>query len=282
MGKVAVVTDSKAYIDEETRRKENITMIPLNVIFGTESYREEIEISAVEFYEKMRNAEQLPKTSQPAVGEFVDLYEQLAKEYTDIIVITLSSEISGTYQAAVTAASMVDKVRVHVFDSEISSAPQSFYALKAAKMAKACEQANVIVAHLIEMKKRGMLAYFMVDDLTNLKLGGRLTGAQAFFGSLLQIKPVLTFEDKIIKPFEKIRTRKKALNRLIELFDEDVKENESVHAAIIHANRPDDAAQLKRKLEQDYDNVKIDIGYFGPVLGTHLGEGAIGLTWYKP
>lgn len=282
MGKVAVVTDSTAYIDEETRRKENITMIPLNVIFGTESYREEIEISAVEFYEKMRNAEQLPKTSQPAVGEFVDLYEQLAKEYTDIIVITLSSEISGTYQAAVTAAGMVDKVRVHVFDSEISSAPQSFYALKAAKMAKACEQANVIVAHLIEMKKRGMLAYFMVDDLTNLKLGGRLTGAQAFFGSLLQIKPVLTFEDKIIKPFEKIRTRKKALNRLIELFDEDVKENESVHAAIIHANRPDDAAQLKRKLEQDYDNVKIDIGYFGPVLGTHLGEGAIGLTWYKP
>lgn len=282
MAKTAVITDSTSYIDRSERQENNIFMIPLNVIFGSDSYREEIEMKTSDFYNKMRNIEELPKTSQPAVGEFVELYEQLGKEYNEIVVITLSSGISGTYQSALSAVDLAENVKVHVFDSEISCAAQGFYVLEASKMAQSGKSGEEIINRLNDIKRKGIKAYFMVDDLTNLKLGGRLSGAQAFFGGLLKIKPVLTFEDKVIQPFEKIRTRKKAIGRLFEIFDNDAKSGEDIHAAVIHANRPDDAAEMKKELESKYGNATVDISYFGPVIGTHLGEGAIGLTWYKP
>lgn len=282
MSNTVVITDSTSYIDESIRKKKNIKMIPLNVIFGAESFLEEIELSSMDFYERMRGAEELPKTSQPAVGEFLKLYEKLGEEYSDIIVITLASGISGTYQSAVTAGNMVENVNVHVFDSEISSSPQAFFVHEAADMALEGRSAEDIMARLNEIKEKGVEAFFMVNDLTNLRLGGRLTGAQAFFGSLLQIKPVLEFKDGGIVPFEKIRTRRKALARLKELFDNDVKDGEQVNATVIHANRLEDAEEFKKELEDKYANITVDISYFGPVLGTHLGEGAIGLTWYKP
>lgn len=282
MAKTAVITDSTSYIDRSERQENNIFMIPLNVIFGSDSYREEIEMKTSDFYNKMRSIEELPKTSQPAVGEFVELYEQLGKEYNEIVVITLSSGISGTYQSALSAVDLAENVKVHVFDSEISCAAQGFYVLEASKMAQSGKSGEEIINRLNDIKRKGIKAYFMVDDLTNLKLGGRLSGAQAFFGGLLKIKPVLTFEDKVIQPFEKIRTRKKAIGRLFEIFDNDAKSGEDIHAAVIHANRPDDAAEMKKELESKYGNATVDISYFGPVIGTHLGEGAIGLTWYKP
>lgn len=283
MAKTAVITDSTSYIDDAIRKEKNIVMIPLNVIFGEESFLEEIELTAEQFYEKMRGAEELPKTSQPAVGEFVQLYEELREsQYTDIIVVTLSSGISGTFQAAQTAATMVENVNVYVFDSEISCSAQAFFVLEAAEMAIDGKDGKAIVTRLDEIKQKGMEAFFVVDDLTNLRLGGRLSGAQAFFGGLLQIKPVLEFKDGRIVPFEKIRTRKRALARLRELFHNDVQDGEKVNATVIHGNRPDDATEIKQELEKKYDNVTVDISYFGPVIGTHLGEGAIGLTWYKP
>lgn len=282
MSETIIVTDSTSYIDEEARKKYNIVMIPLTVIFGSESFREEIDITPLEFYERMRGIEQLPTTSQPPVGEFVQLYEELSETYENIIVITLSSEISGTYQSAFTASDMVENVNVHVFDSEISSAPQAAYVLEAAKLAEAGESAEDIMQRLNEMKVNGFKTFFMVEDLTNLRLGGRLTGAQAFFGSLLQIKPVLTFADKIIQPYEKIRTRRRAITRLTELFAEDASSGKSIHASVLHANCLEDANKLKKTLEEKHENVVIDIGYFGPVLGTHLGEKAVGLTWYTP
>lgn len=283
MAKTAVITDSTSYIDDAIRKEKNIVMIPLNVIFGEESFLEEIELTAEQFYEKMRGAEELPKTSQPAIGEFVQLYEELREsQYTDIIVVTLSSGISGTFQAAQTAATMVENVNVYVFDSEISCSAQAFFVLEAAEMAIDGKDGKAIVARLDEIKQKGMEAFFVVDDLTNLRLGGRLSGAQAFFGGLLQIKPVLEFKDGGIVPFEKIRTRKRALARLRELFHNDVQDGEKVNATVIHANRPDDATEIKQELEKKYDNVTVDISYFGPVIGTHLGEGAVGLTWYKP
>ncbi|PWA12633.1 fatty acid-binding protein DegV [Pueribacillus theae] len=282
MAKTAVITDSTSYIDRSKRQENNIFMIPLNVIFGSDSYREEIELKTSDFYNKMRNIEELPKTSQPAVGEFVELYERLGKEYNEIVVITLSSGISGTYQSALSAVDLAENVKVYVFDSEISCAAQGFYVLEASKMAQSGKSGEEIISRLNDIKRKGIKAYFMVDDLTNLKLGGRLSGAQAFFGGLLKIKPVLAFEDKVIQPFEKIRTRKKAIRRLFEIFDNDAKTGETIHAAVIHATCPDDAAEIKEELETKYRNATVEMGYFGPVIGTHLGEGAIGLTWYKP
>jgi DegV family protein with EDD domain len=277
--KTAVVTDSTAYIPKELREKWNIHMIPLSVIFGNETYREEMDISAEAFYEEVKNRE-LPTTSQPPIGEFVQLFEKLAQDYDEVVSIHLSSGISGTYQGAITAGTMVDGIKVYAFDSEVSAMVQGFYALEAAEMASQGKSGGEIMARLQEVKQSST-AYFMVDDLSHLQRGGRLSSAQAFIGSLLQVKPLLHFEDKMIVPFEKVRTRKKALNRVVDLLAEDVASGEAYRAVVIHANREADAIQWKNELEARFPNVEFMISYFGPVIGTHLGEGSMGMGWYK-
>ncbi|WP_226670828.1 DegV family protein [Metabacillus litoralis] len=278
--KTAIVTDSTAYIPKEIREKLNIHMIPLSVIFGSEIYEEEVEITSEQFFAEMKEKQEFPTTSQPSVGMFVELFEELAKNYDAVVSIHLSSGISGTFNGAVTASDMVDSINVYPFDSEISCMVQGFYALEASEMANDGKSPEEIMSRLHEMKQ-SMRAYFMVDDLTNLQRGGRLSGAQALIGSLLQVKPILHFEDKLITPFEKIRTKKKALNRVYELFHEDASQVVPMRAVVIHGNRPEEIEIIKRDLEAKYPHVEFMVSYFGPVVGTHLGEGAIGLGWYK-
>lgn len=278
--KTAVVTDSTAYIPKELREKWNIHMIPLNVIFGNEVYQEEIDITVSRFYEEVAVRE-LPTTSQPPIGQFVELFERLAEAgYDAVISIHLSSGISGTYQGAVTAGTVVEGIKVYPFDSEISCMVQGFYALDAAKLASDGTDAEAIVGMLEELKKSAR-AYFMVDDLAHLQRGGRLSSAQAFIGSLLQVKPLLHFVDKIIVPFEKIRTRRKAMKRIADLLGEDALSGGDYRGVIIHANREQEAEEWGNELAALYPNVELSVGYFGAVIGTHLGEGAMGLGWMK-
>ncbi|OAT81560.1 fatty acid-binding protein DegV [Bacillus sp. MKU004] len=278
--KTAIVTDSTAYIPKELRESLNIHMIPLSVILGGETYREEIDITAREFYEEVTHEDKLPTTSQPPVGEFVELFEKLSRDYDAVISIHLSSGISGTYQGAVQAGEMVDGIKVYPYDSEISCMIQGFYALEGAKLAREGKGAEEIVRLLDEMKK-SVQAYFMVDDLAHLQRGGRLSQAQAIIGSLLQVKPLLHFVDKVIVPFEKIRTRKKALKRVEGLLEEAVKDGGAYQASIIHANREGEAVEWMKELSEKYPNVEFDVSYFGPVIGTHLGEGSMGMGWGK-
>lgn len=277
--KTAVVTDSTAYIPKEIRDKWNIHMISLNVIFGNEAFQEEVDITAEQFYQQV-NVKELPTTSQPPIGQFVELFERLSKDYDAVISIHLSSGISGTFAGAVTASTMVEHIKVYPFDSEISCMPQGLYAIEAAKMALNGDDADKIMSRLEELKKTAR-AYFMADDLSHLQRGGRLSSAQAIIGSLLQVKPLLHFENKFIVPFEKIRTRKKAMKRIVDLLGEDAAGGEHYQAAVIHANREEEALEWKSELETLYPNVEFTISYFGPVIGTHLGEGAMGLGWMK-
>nr|WP_146817478.1 DegV family protein [Alkalibacillus haloalkaliphilus] len=278
--KTAVLTDSTAYIPQEQLDHWNIYMVPLSVTFGDESYRELVDITTKEFYEKVRTEKDLPKTSQPSVGDFTTKFEEIANDYDAVVSIHLSSGISGTYQAAVSAGNMVEGLEVHPFDSEISCMAQGFYVLEAAQMAQDGATPDEILNRLKEMKQ-DMSAYFMVDDLSHLARGGRLTGAQAMVGSLLQVKPLLHFEDTKIVPFEKIRTSKKAYKRMENLLSEAAQEAEQMKAVIIHAEREEIAMKWKDELSEKYPNVEFVISYFGPVIGTHLGEGGIGLGWYK-
>ncbi|MBO8157870.1 MAG: DegV family protein [Bacillaceae bacterium] len=277
--KTAVLTDSTAYIPKDDREKWDIHMVPLSVIFGEESYREEIDITTEEFYEKVKQSDELPKTSQPSIGLIAEKFEELSRDYDAVIAIHLSSGISGTYQATVSAADMVEGIQVYPFDSEISCMPQGFYVLEAAQMAKDGKNPEEIMTRLEEMKET-MRGYFVVDDLSHLHRGGRLSAGQAIVGSLLQVKPILHFVDTKIVPFEKIRTKKKAIKRIFELLDETTKTADQVEACVVHANNPDEGEKLKQKLEETYDNVHVTLSYFGPVIGTHLGEGAIGICWY--
>lgn len=276
--KTAIVTDSTAYIPKEVREKYNIYMIPLTVFLGSEVYEEEKELTASEFYEAVRKMD-LPTTSQPSIGKFVELFEELSKNYDEVISVHLSSGISGTYQGAITAGDMVEGIKVFSFDTEISCMVQGFYAIEAAKLAQQGKSAAEIIPILDELKQTSN-AYFMVDDLSNLQRGGRLSSAQAIIGSLLQVKPLLHFKDKIIVPFEKIRTKKRAMRRIVELLREETNGG-SYYAAIIHANREEEAKEWKAELEQEFPNIEFSLSYFGAVIGTHLGEGSMGLGWIK-
>ncbi|KJD58836.1 DegV family protein [Bacillus velezensis] len=277
--KIAVVTDSTAYIPKEMREEHHIHMIPLQVVFGEKTFREETELDWRSFYKEVKNHDELPTTSQPSFGELIALYEELSKTYDAVISIHLSSGISGTYNSAASANTMVDHIKVYPFDSEISCLAQGFYALKAAQLIKdGVDSPEKIIKELEEMKKT-VRAYFMVDDLSHLQRGGRLSSAQAFIGGLLKVKPILHFDNKVIVPFEKIRTRKKAISRIFELFGEDASKGIPMRAAVIHANREEEAADIIQELSGKYPHVEFYNSYFGAVIGTHLGEGAIGIGW---
>lgn len=276
--KTAIVTDSTAYIPADVRKAAGIHMVPLQVTFGNESFAEEEELHVDDFYKKA--LEEFPKTSQPPIGELVKLYNELALSHDEIVSIHLSSGISGTFNGSIQANDLVEGAEVHSFDSEISCAMQGFYVTKAAEMAKAGAGAAEILEKLEEMK-RSMRAYFMVEDLKHLSRGGRLSNAQAIVGSMLQIKPLLHFDNKIIVPFEKIRTRKRAMNRIAELLKEDAASGAPIKATVIHANRQEAAEEWLGQLEEMCPEVEFDISYFGPVIGTHLGEGSMGLGWVR-
>lgn len=277
--KTAIVTDSTAYLTNEQLAEFNIHVIPLSVTIDGETYDEEIDISSEQFYDKVRGNGPLPKTSQPPVGRFVTLFESLKKEHDAIISIHLSSGISGTYAGAGQAGGMVEDVDVFTFDSEISCYMQAFYVLRAAKLAEKGIAPNLIMDELNTMKQT-MRAYFMVDDLTHLQRGGRLSGAQALIGSLLQVKPILHFENKVIVPYEKIRTRKKAMKRIVDMLAEDAAKM-PLEASIIHANCPEEAERWRAEIAEQLPNVEFTISHFGPVIGTHLGENSMGLGWVK-
>ena len=278
--KTVVVTDSTAYIPKEIRESLNIRMVPLSVVIENDTYQEEIEINTTEFYNKIRNERALPKTSQPSLGSFVEVYEELSKEYDAVISIHLSSGISGTCAGAKQAGGMVNDIQVHVFDSEISCMVQGFYVLRAAEMANAGGTPEEILQELNKMKET-LRAYFMVDSLDHLYRGGRLNGFERVIGSMLQVKPILHFENKVIVPFEKVRTRKKAMKRIADLLQEDANKYEKLQATIIHANNENEAINWKDELQAIMPNVHFTISYFGPVIGTHLGEGSMGLGWVK-
>ncbi|MBP1947987.1 DegV family protein [Virgibacillus litoralis] len=278
--KVAVMTDSTAYISDPQKDQHNIHVVPLSVMFENTTYRESIDITTKEFYQKVKESESLPKTSQPSIGAIADKFEELAKDYDAVIAIHLSSGISGTYQTVVSGGEMAEGIEVYPFDSELSAMAQGFYVLEAAEMAEAGKEPNEIINRLEEIKQ-SIRAYFMVDDLSHLQRGGRLNGAQAIVGSLLQVKPVLHFVDKKIVPFEKIRTRKKALNRIIGMLEDDAKQGKNLKVAFIHANDVQTAIDLKNSVDSMYPNIDSSISHFGPVIGTHLGEGAVGVSWYK-
>ncbi|MFD1416988.1 DegV family protein [Oceanobacillus jeddahense] len=278
--KVAVMTDSTAYITPEEREKYNIHMVPLSVNFQDGSYREELDITTEEFYQKLANAKELPSTSQPSVGEITKKLEALAEDYDAVITVHLSSGISGTYQTMVSTGEMVDGIDVYAYDSEISCMLQGFYVLEAAAMAQDGADAETIIARMDDMKKSAR-AYFMVDDLTNLQKGGRLSNAQAILGSLLQIKPILHFEDKLIVPFEKIRTKKKAISRILGMLEEEVHAEKELRVVFIHGNDRPYAEKLEADFKEKHPEIETSISYFGPVIGTHLGQGAIGVAWYE-
>ncbi|MFD1392001.1 DegV family protein [Lacticaseibacillus jixianensis] len=282
--KIAVVTDSTAYLSDQQIAANHIKIVPIPVILDGTVYDEGKDITTAEYYAKLRTAKTFPSTSQPPLGEVLKLYENLANEgYDTIISIHLASTISGFVETLRAAVADFKPAHVIVYDSQITVILMGELVLTAAQMAAAGATPDEIMATLDQLRAT-MGEYFIVNDLQNLVRGGRLSNAAGFIGGMLKIKPLLTFDDdshKIVA-FEKVRSLKKAYSRVEELFAAELaKVDYPVKAWVIHANDPEAAAAWQADLEAKFLQVAFAQSYFGPVIGTHLGEKAIAVAWIQ-
>lgn len=272
---IAWVTDSTSSLSEDFIRNNNIYVVPLSIIFGEESYLEGVDITAEDFYPKLAASKVLPKTSQPAIGEFVELYQKLKEEYKHAIAIHASSALTGTYQSSVAASSMVD-YKVEVIDSKIGSYPLGRMIEKGIEMQQAGKSYEDIISHLRTLPDKANL-YMAPGSLEQLHKGGRLSTTQVIIGSLIKLKLIVRFEDGKVVLFDKIRTEKKVKERLFQILEEvssNIKE-----ASVIHGNVGSMAEEWREELQQRFPNISFTTTIFSPVPGTHTGQGTIGLAW---
>lgn len=281
--KIAVVTDSTSYLTPQEVADNDIHVVPIPVIIDGKVYQEGVDITTADFYANMKSFKSFPSTSQPPVGEMIEFYNWLGDEgYDAVISIHLASTISGFYNSLMNMREMVDHIKLVPYDSQITVRLMGYLALEAARMAKAGNSVEEILARLDDLRA-SMGEYFIVDDLQNLVRGGRLSNASAFIGSVLRIKPLLTFDEKHeIVAFEKVRSTKKALARVEHLFAEaQAKVDYPLRAIIVQGNNLEAAQAWKAKLQKQYPDMPIDLTYFGPVIGAHLGDKSLALAWLK-
>ncbi|WP_338208394.1 DegV family protein [Lactiplantibacillus paraxiangfangensis] len=281
--KIAVVTDSTSYLTPQEVADNDIHVVPIPVIIDGKVYQEGVDITTADFYANMKSFKSFPSTSQPPVGEMIEFYNRLGDEgYDAVISIHLASTISGFYNSLMNMRDMVDRIKLVPYDSQITVRLMGYLALEAARMAKAGNSVEEILARLDDLRA-SMGEYFIVDDLQNLVRGGRLSNASAFIGSVLRIKPLLTFDEKHeIVAFEKVRSTKKALARVEHLFAEaQAKVDYPLRAIIVQGNNLEAAQAWKAKLQKQYPDMPIDLTYFGPVIGAHLGDKSLALAWLK-
>lgn len=279
MSKIAFVTDSTAYLSPEVVEKHNISVVPLSVIFEGNVYREGVDLSSQEFYQRLVNSKSFPTTSQPPVGEFAQVFERLFVDHDTIMCLLLSSKLSGTVASAQAAAKMVEG-QIHVVDSRISSYGIAGPLLDGIELANQGATAEEILA-LWDKELASERAFFVVDTLEMLHRGGRIGGAAAVFGALLQIKPILTIKDGTIDLFEKVRTHRRAMERMLTEFDADASTGKHLRVGVVHAQRYNDAVALRDELEAKYPNIETDISELGPVVGAHTGPGLLALVYYQ-
>lgn len=277
MSNIKIVTDSTMDISKELIDEYNITVVPLSITIDHHTYIDGVDIEPDEFLSLMKISEELPKSSQPPTGKFLDVYKQLSKDGSAIISIHMTEALSGTIHSAHGAAQMSD-ADVTVVDSSFISKALGFQVVEAAKMAKNGFNKEEILQRLNEMKKNTTL-YIMVDTLENLVKGGRIGKGKALIGSLLNIKPIAKLQDGVYTPIGKARSHSKAIKFLAKQFAEDIKGKTVKAVGIAHADAFELATKLKNAIHDISPNCQIDISFTTPVITTHTGSGAIGFMF---
>lgn len=277
--KLAVITDSSAFLQAETLRKEDLFVLDIPVNIDGQEYVEGVNLTAQEFYEKMASASELPKTSQPSIAKLDEILSSLkAKGYTHALGLFLSSGISGFYQNIQYMKDEYEGLSIAFPDTHITSAPLGFMVESVFQWVDQGDDFESILNKVTEQIENTS-AFIMVDDLDHLVKGGRLSNGAAILGNLLSIKPILYFNDQgVIEVYEKVRTEKKATKRLVEIVKE-ATANGNYEITVIHGNAPQKAADLRQLLIDGGLATDVSIATFGSVIGTHLGEGSIALGY---
>lgn len=277
--KLAVITDSSAFLQAEALRKEDLFVLDIPVNIDGQEYVEGVNLTAQEFYEKMASASELPKTSQPSIAKLDEILSSLKdKGYTHALGLFLSSGISGFYQNIQYMKDEYEGLTIAFPDTRITSAPLGYMVESVLKWAEQGYGFESILDKVTEQIENTS-AFIMVDDLDHLVKGGRLSNGAAILGNLLSIKPILYFNDQgVIEVYEKVRTEKKATKRLVEIVKE-ATANGNYQITVIHGNAPQKAADLRQLLIDGGVTTDVSIATFGSVIGTHLGEGSIALGY---
>ena len=276
--KVAVVTDGACSLTPAQGNELGVHIAPVYLTFGENTYRAGVDLSSQEFYELLSASKKLPTTAQPTAGDFVRIFEKLADDVDEIVTVVISHHMSATIQSVEVALQQFDKVPVHVVDSESVSLGLGMMAIAAARAANQGQDGQSIF-ELVNSIKQNMNVIFTVRTLEYLHKGGRIGGATAFLGSALDIKPILHIANGRIEPLEKQRTRKRSVERLVELMSEKVGDS-PVHVAILHGNIPEEAGRLERIVRDQFNIVDMITSDMGPVIGVHAGPGTLGLVFY--
>ncbi len=280
MAKVALVTDSTTYMPPELVQKYSISVAPQVLIWGDETFKDGVDMGSREFFTRLKTAKVMPSTSQVAVVSFQEIFEDLVKKGFDVLALLISEKLSGTIQSAIQAKELIGSAaeKIHIIDSQSVAMALGFQVLA---VARALEQ-GATLQDAIELAERSYQytgVFFAVDTLEFLHRGGRIGGAQRFIGTMLNMKPILAIQDGRVEGIERIRTKAKAHDRVLELTVEKVAGRTPVRLATLHANAAEDAQALLKRAEQALKPIESVFTEVSPAVGTHAGPGTVGLAF---
>ena len=280
MSKIAVVTDSTTYLPSDLVKKYNISIAPQVLIWGEQTYKDGVEIQSQEFFTRLKTSKVMPTTSQVAVVSFQEIFQDLVNKDFEVLAILVSSKLSGTIQSASQAKELIGSAgeKVHIVDSQSVAMALGFQALAVARAIESGASLKDAIA-LAERSHENTGVFFAVDTLEFLHRGGRIGGAQRFLGTMLNMKPILAIQDGRVEGIERIRTKSKAIDRVLEMVVEKAKGKSPIRLATLHANAVDEAKALLTRAEQELNPVESILTEVSPTVGTHAGPGTVGLAF---
>ncbi|TVX88114.1 DegV family protein [Paenibacillus agilis] len=278
--KIAWITDSTAYMPDSLKHNEDVFVIPMGIVFGNDVFDDGIDLTTEELYRRIREEKEMPKTSQPPIGRYAALFEQLkAAGYDCAIAIHVSEKISGTLACCHSAADLAS-FDVEVVDSKAMSYVLTTLLYKGLDLAEQGLSYREIAAQLREEANKAE-NYIVLGNLDQFYKGGRMTGTQYLVGSLLRIKPVLRIHDGAFELFDKVRSEKKAYARLVELFQQAYERNRIQSIQIMHGNVIDKAESLKQQIQTLFPQLDVIIGEISSAIAVHAGEGTVAVIWHN-
>lgn len=279
MAKVTVVTDSTAYLPGELLQAYAIEVVPLRVILGNESLKDGVDIFPAAFYQRLAASASLPSTSQVTVAEFQQLFEGLRARDQEVLAVLISSQMSGTVASALQAQAELGSTGIEVFDSLSTTLQLGFQVLAGARAARAGASLQQCRA-AVEQARVQSGVVFAVDTLEFLHRGGRIGGGKRFLGTMLNIKPILTVHEGRVEALEQARTRRKSINRLVEIVAERTAGKTGLRLGVSHANAPAEAQDLLDLAREQMHPVETLVADLSPAIGTHVGPGTIALAYH--
>ncbi len=280
MSKIVFVTDSTAYIPNELSKVHHITVMPQVLIWGDQTYRDGVDIQPDEFYAHLKTTQVMPTTSQVPVLDMQKTFQQLINRDFEVLGIFISAKLSGTLQSAIQAREALGNAgdKIYLVDSNTTAMAMGFITLAAARAAEQGASMKECVA-LAEKAREHVGVYFAMDTLEFLHRGGRIGGGTRFIGSALNLKPILSLRDGRVEAEDRVRTKSKAIDRVLELVSEQVKGKSNIRVATLHANAEEEARILLDRATTQFSAVESILSSLSPVVGVHAGPGTVGLAF---